>query len=408
MDRVQQEQIKDVNDLDLPTIDTTFPRREQKGYALDVASKSWLAKNAVGFTALKHEDVSHILKDSRWHTALGLFAELNPNLTKEFKEKRKKGLLALNGENHSRLKRMVNPSFSVLNADKNRPFMNQLMHDLIEQKFNIGTVDLQKDIFNYYPIPTLCRIIGVPESDWKLFSEWSNFMFKIFNLNAEVSSDEVRNAQQNFDEYTSSLIAEKRKSPADDLISSLLQIEQNGDKLSLEELTMLIEITIASGIDTTRCQLGLTSRMILENENVFESISSDPKNNAQKFEELTRIDGVLRGTVRIASEDIVYKNILFPKNTLVFLNVVTANHDETIFENADTIFLNGRNNISKSLAFGAGMHYCLGSAIARAQMQEALTVLFTFLKGKLTSWSYEPLPKTSLINGLESLTVSIK
>jgi len=170
--------MQSVNELSLPFIKKTFTNSHQVIEALEVAQETWIAKNNLGYVLLHHEDVSAFLKDSRWHTAMGLLSELNPNLTPEFKEKRKKGLMALNGQDHDRLKRMVLPAFSVHSADIHRPYMRSLMNKLTVNLRYKNVLDLQKEIFNYYPIPILCKLFGIPDADWKMFSDWSHLMFK--------------------------------------------------------------------------------------------------------------------------------------------------------------------------------------------------------------------------------------
>jgi cytochrome P450 len=388
-----------VSELDIPFVKNTYTRFEQREETFSLRGQTWIGKNNIGYVLFRHEDINNILKDSRWHTAIGLLAELNSNLPMEFKQRRKKGLMALNGEAHLRLKKLVMPAFTAKHSDNLRPFMVSLMNELIDSLDGKSTVDLQKDIFNYYPIPILCKLFGIPDADWKMFSDWSHLMFNIFNLNGEINHDKVSVAQKEFDEYTSNLINEKRKNLTDDLLSNLIISEENGDKLSTEELIMLIEIIIASGIDTTRCQLGLSSKTILKN-------NLEKNNIKESLDDVIRHDSVLRGTVRIASEDIVYNNVLFPKGTLVYLNVVSGNFDPKVFFEPNSI-MEKRTDIAKTLSFGSGLHYCLGHALAKAEIEEGLKVLFDRLAGRITSWEAVSLPVTSVINGLESLKVEL-
>ena len=388
-----------VSELDIPFVKNTYTRFEQREETFSLREQTWIGKNNIGYVLFRHEDINNILKDSRWHTAIGLLAELNSNLPMEFKQRRKKGLMALNGEAHLRLKKLVMPAFTAKHSDNLRPFMVSLMNELIDSLDGKSTVDLQKDIFNYYPIPILCKLFGIPDADWKMFSDWSHLMFNIFNLNGEINHDKVSVAQKEFDEYTSNLINQKRKNLTDDLLSNLIISEENGDKLSTEELIMLIEIIIASGIDTTRCQLGLSSKTILKN-------NLEKNNIKESLDDVIRHDSVLRGTVRIASEDIVYNNVLFPKGTLVYLNVVSGNFDPKVFFEPNSI-MEKRTDIAKTLSFGSGLHYCLGHALAKAEIEEGLKVLFARLAGRITSWEAVSLPVTSVINGLESLKVEL-
>ena len=96
-----------VSELDIPFIKHTYTRREQREETFSTRDQTWIGKNNIGYVLFRNKDITAILRDSRWHTAMGLLAELNPNLTPEIKKKRKKGLLALNGDDHLRLKKLI-------------------------------------------------------------------------------------------------------------------------------------------------------------------------------------------------------------------------------------------------------------------------------------------------------------
>jgi cytochrome P450 len=393
-----------INDLDIPNIKHTFTEKVYTEKIREISKGSWIVRNVFCFTLLNHEDCSNVLRDSRWHSAMGIFAELNPNFPPEFKEKRKKGLLAIDGLDHNRLKKLLTPAFSSVNLEKIRPFIKKVINDFIDEFIEKGEVDLQKDIFNFYPIPVLCKAFGIPDENWVLFSGWADTMFKLFNLDNEITLEKIVQAQNEFNEYTENLIENRRKNLGDDLLSKLIIEEQNGDKLTNEELIMLIEILVASGIDTTRMQLGLSINTILKDKECLENIVKDIDNINTYIEDSIRIESVIRGTFRIASEDIIYKDILFPKGTLVFLNVITAHQDDRVFEDSESITTN-RSNIQKSLSFGAGVHYCVGHFLARMSLQEVFTAIITRMKNIEINGQAIRLPGTSLINGYESIPV---
>jgi cytochrome P450 len=388
-----------VNELDIPFIKDAYIRTEQREETFAMRKETWIGKNNVGYVLFRNKDINAFLRDGRWHTAIGLLAELNPNLTPELKLRRKNGLMALNGDDHLRLKRLITPSFTSARSDLIRPFMRNLMKELIQKFSNQEEIDLQKDIFNYYPIPILCKLFGIPDYDIELFSDWSSVLFDIFNLNGNIDQEKLASVQHSFDQYTNELIESKRKNLTDDLLSSLIKAEEDGDKLSNDELIMLIQVIVASGIDTTKCQLGLLTKTLLQN-NLLN------KNLDQYLEEVIRHDSVLRGTARIASVDIEYNGVTFPKGTFVYLNLVSANFDNDCFTDPLSIIEN-RKDINKSLSFGAGLHYCLGYALAKAEIEEGIKALSEEMGDRILSWESSNLPATSVLNGLESLKVKL-
>jgi cytochrome P450 len=394
-----------VNDLDLPFIKNIDTKKHNINQNLQISKDSWIAKNYIGYSILSHEDCSSILKDSRWHSALGLLMELNPNMSTSMKERRKKGLGSLNDEAHNKIKKLITPAFNSSYINQIRPFMKEVIENLIEPYLSLGEVDLQKDIFFYYPIPIICKVLGIPKVDLELFSNWSKILFNIFNLSGEFDQTLIENAQKEFDLYSLNLIEEKRKNKTNDLLSQLIEAEESGDRLSSENLIMLIEIIIASGIDTTRSQLGLAMKLLLDNPELINIIKKDNTKVSFILSELIRSDTVLRGTLRVASENIVYRGILFPKGTLVYVNIVMSNLDEEIFEDPLTINLD-RHNTHKSLSFGAGIHYCLGHALGRAELEEALIVIINKIDNIKLSGEITNLPKTSIINGYQSIPIT--
>lgn len=393
-----------VSEIDLPFIKNAPTREEQLLNARSLAKHSWLAKNKIGYTVLSYSDSQNILKDKRWHTALGLFAELNPNFTEEFKQKRKNGLLALNGEDHLRIKKLVMPSFSSSNVEKLRPFMRSSLNNLIDGLVNRNQADLQKEIFDIYPTLVICEILGIPQKDFNKFLEWTDFLSTVFDQFTNYTQEYIYNIQNDFNFYFLNLIENKRKNPSNDLLSQLIEAEEAGDKLSNEELLMLVEVIIASGIDTTRSQLGLCLVNLFNEKNKIDLLKTDHSTYVKIIDELIRLDTVLRGTARVASEDIVYNDILFPKGTIVFINIISSNYDNAQFANPDQINIQEENN--KSLSFGAGIHYCLGAMLARAEIQESIMlILQRFEDLKIDKEVIYRSPYV-LVNGLQSIPVS--
>lgn len=393
-----------VSEVDLPFLKNASTREQQLINSREIAKYSWIAKNKIGYTVLSYSDCQNILKDKRWHTVLGLFAELNPNFTEDFKKKRKNGLLALNGDDHLRIKKLVMPAFSSSNVEKLRPFMRFSLNNLINKLAENTKIDLQKEVFDIYPTLVICKILGVPQEDFNKFLEWTDFLSTVFDQFTEYTQEYIYNIQNDFNLYFLNLIENKRQNPSNDLLSQLIEAEEAGDKLSNEELLMLVEVIITSGIDTTRSQLGLSLVNLLNQKNKIDILKMDNSTYLKLVDELIRLDTVLRGTARVASEDIIYNEILFPKGTIVFINIISSNHDDSFFLNPDKIDLQNHNN--KNLSFGAGIHYCLGATLAKAEIQEAIILIMKRLENLKINGEVVYRPAHVLVNGLQSIPVS--
>ena len=372
--------IINVNDLNLPMVDTKFVPSERNTYqqvehARNVAKETWIARTAYGFAIIRHDDIKKILSDRRWHNGLSLIINANPYTSDEFKQRRMQALICLEGENHSRIKKLVQPAFSQSSVDRLRPYMKDYMNSLIDSIINKGECDLQQDIYDKYPVNMICKILGVPNEDWILFNEWTKNTFKNFGISFSEDTEIMIETQKQFKEYSTKTIEEKRQNLGDDLLSDLIRAEESGDRLSFEELQMLVEAIIVSGIDTTRSQLGISTILISKYPELWHRIAVDDSLRDNIIEESIRLDGVLKNVGRFASEDIVYNGYLFPKGTSVYLPISASNYDLSVWDNPDNFIAERPNVLRDTMAFGGGIHYCLGTALARAELQEGLSTI---------------------------------
>ena len=367
-----------VNNLEMPTI---LSRLEMKASEIKrsdfiamsrgVAKDAWIARSGFGYTILSYEGVMGVLKDSRWHAAIGLLADLNPYTTDEFKRRRKTSMLAIDGQAHRRLKKLVSPYFSPALAEQMRSEMRQVIVELIEP-FIGSQFDISKEVFSKYPTKIICRILGVPDRELENFTRWSEDILSNWGNDFSKSTERILTSQKEMDEYIGAVITERRTNPQTDLISMLISSRDGDDFLSDEEITTLIETLVIAGMDTIHHQLGTMLVMLLDNPHIWSDFLSNTNERNKIIEELLRIDGAVSGTARIASEDIEYNGVVFPKGTIVFAHLAAANMDEIVFEKPDSLNIS---NHEHHFAFGGGLHKCIGAALARAEIQVALDVI---------------------------------
>lgn len=341
----------------------------------DLPDGHWLAKNLVGYSVWHYDDVTAILRDKRWHNASGRIAEIMGVTDERFLSRQRESILSAEGDTHVRLRRLVAPAFTPRQADRLRPFMREVMNGLVDKVAASGRADIAVDICEPYPIPIICELLGAPKSDWQLFSRLANDILEIFSLDMANKIDFILATQAELDEYTNQLIADRRNKPADDLITDLIAAEAEGDRLSTDELVMMVNAVIVGGTDTTRNQLGLCLSLFAEFPEQWALLAERPDLAPRAVEETMRYFGAVRGTMRFASEDIVYRDVLFPAGTFVGIGLAEANKDAAAFTDPHTFDITASHGDQPQLTFGSGIHYCLGQALARAELQEALPLL---------------------------------
>ena len=396
-----------LSELDLPTVQFDFAEAEDQRNALLALSKeSWIAKGVFAYPIFKYEDCVAILRDKRWHSAAALAAEAFGVNDPRLKERRRESILSAEGDVHTRLRRLVAPSFSPRAADRLRPFMREVMNSLIDPVAKNGKCDLATDICDPYPIPIICELLGAPKKDWQFFSRWAEDVLRIFNATASEELDIIFKAQDELGEYTRQLIADRRSRPADDLITSLIAAEEAGDKLDEAELEMMVEAVIVGGTDTTRNQLGCSIALFAEHPEQWKLLAEQPELAGKAVEETMRYFGAVRATGRFASEDIEYKGVLFPKGTLVTPSLSIANRDETVFNDANIFDITREPAGQPQMTFGSGIHYCLGAALARAEQQEALPIMAQRMKNLRIDGAVTWKPSTVAIFGPENMPIS--
>lgn len=365
------------NSLDIPKLELLMgqSRAERQEQLRSAAKESWIARNEIGFSVLNYESVMGVLRDKRWHSATGLVAQMQGIRDEDFGGRRRVSILNAEGDVHVRLRRLVAPAFSPRSADRLRPFMRDVINDLVDPIAAKGEAEIVADICEPYPIPIICELLGAPKEDWQLFSRLATDILRIFSDNLIEILPTILAAQDEINAYTRGLIEQRRNVPLDDLLTDLIKSEEAGDKLTTDELEMMVEAVIVGGTDTTRNQLGLALAIFAEHPEQWEMLANDPTLAPRAVEEVMRYHGAVGGTIRFASEDIEYNGVLFPKGTFMSTSMATGNFDRSVFPTPEKFDITREPVGQPHLSFGAGIHYCLGASLARAELQEAFVLL---------------------------------
>lgn len=365
-----------VHDLDLPEIDLLGLERDEALAALeDARSRHWLARMPMGYQVTRHADVTALLSERRFHSALSLLPQMAGVDDPDLSQRQQRSILAMDGPEHTRLRRLVAPAFTPRSADRLRPYMREVVSGLVDEVADAGRCELVADVCEPYPIPIICALLGAPAEDWKLFSGWATDIFRIFNNDIATDLPRIKAAMRELDDYVRALIDQRRTRPADDLLSDLIAAEEQGDRLSTDELVMMTEAVLMAGTDTTRNQLACSVALLAEHPDQWRALAEDPELAKPAVEETMRYLGAVRGTARVASEDIEYRDVVFPAGTLVAVGLAVANRDAEVWDDPHTFDIGRPPAGASHLTLGWGTHHCLGAALARAELAEALPLL---------------------------------
>jgi cytochrome P450 len=386
--------VTSVYELDLPMVDTAgMDREESLAVVAEARDRHWLARTPMGFSISRREDCVSLLRDRRFHNALSLLRELNGLEPDEDESPRRQSILSMEGDDHARLRRLVAPAFTPAAADRLRPFMREVVGGLVDTFAPSGHCEFVRDLCEPYPIPIICELLGAPKEDWRQFSAWATDIFRIFNQNLADDLPLIEAADKALESYLGDLIAERRETPGEDLLSVLIAIEEAGDRLSNEELVSLAVAVLMAGTDTTRNQLACALAVFTEYPDQWTLLAEQPDLASRAVEETMRYLGAVRGTIRVAPEDVVFREVLFPKGTLVSVSLAGANRDGDAYDEPEAFDIT-RERATQQMTFGSGVHHCMGAALARAELQEALILLSRRMPGLAVDGPVEWKPTT--------------
>ncbi|WP_419554388.1 cytochrome P450 [Candidatus Poriferisodalis sp.] len=365
-----------VAEVDMPDLELDpVTWEEQRQLALGLLENgNWIARTPLGYVITRYDDATAMLRDGRWYSAIGLIADMQGYDDPDFRQRSSRNILAMEGDEHHRIRRLVGPAFTPKSAERLRPFMAEVIDELLDPVCARGEAEFVSEVCEPYPIPIICEMLGAPREDWKLFGRLATDIFRIFNGNLHRDGPAIVAAQDEMEAYMTALIAERRAAPRDDLLSDLIAVSEAGDRLSTEELLSLANSLLLAGTDTTRNQLACAVALFTQQPEQFRVLADDPSLAPGAVEEVMRYLGAIRGTARYASEPITYRDIEFPANTFIFPSLVGANYDGEKFVEPTDFDITRRSG-TPHMTFGSGIHHCLGAFLARAELQEAFKAI---------------------------------
>ncbi|PAE88302.1 cytochrome P450 [Shouchella clausii] len=320
----------------------------------------------------RHEDAIAVFRDSRFITTPPHVMDITKPTGPIHKEIMSRNLLSVSPADHRRLRRLVQKAFTPRMVEKLRGRIVDIANELLDKVQHKEEMNLIEDYAFPLPIIVICEMLGVPFKDQDQFRKWSDtIMESVNNPQLAEQSEQVMSA---FVDYLRGLIAEKRNHLQDDLISDLIRVEEDGDVLSEEEMYALVFVLIIAGHETTVNLIGNGMLALLEHSDQREKLQSQPELIHSAVEEMLRYDGPAEvSNIRWATEDVELQGKPVRKGDMLLISLATANRDKEAFEEPDMFDITRETN--NHLAFGKGVHFCLGAPLARLEGEIAISTL---------------------------------
>jgi cytochrome P450 len=367
-----------VFDADLPSLkyDVTETPFDVTARLREAQQQSPIVMGPVGPEVLSYEVTRQILRDTRFVIPPGIHLAAQGVTSGPLWDKVVSSIMCKEGTEHHRLRSLVSRAFTPRATTRLQTTIDTVINDLFDRVAEAGRCDVVADISRSYPLPVICTLFGAPQEDLAAFAEWAEIIFKLANFETDLANEQgaVMAAWSELDGYVDQMIAERRTSLTDDLLSELIRAEDNGDRLNAEELRMTVASLLMAGTDTTRNQLSASVQVLCDHPQQWALLIEQPQLAMRAVEESMRHSPAVCSTVRTVLEDVTYGGYTFPAGTFIILNTFAANRDPDVYDDPDTFDIT-REAPPAILTFGGGVHYCLGANLARMELAGALTVL---------------------------------
>ncbi|XVV15841.1 cytochrome P450 family protein [Actinoplanes sp. CA-131856] len=323
-----------------------------------------LPGGADAWLVTRYEDAKHALSDprlSKQYPAIGL-----PAVSRH--------MLAADPPDHTRLRRLVSAAFTARRVEALRPRIEEITAGLLDDLAGRDAVDLIDAFAFPLPIQVICELLGVPAGDRDAFREWTTII-----VGGPQPGVDHSGAVLALIAYIQELLARRRHQGGDDLLAALLEVREEGDRLSEDELTSMVFLLLIAGHETTVNLIGNGAWLLLNERERWERVVADPGLLPAAIEEMLRFEApVETATFRIAATDLTIGDQRIAAGDQVVIGLLAANRDER-FPAPDEMVLDRDNN--PHLAFGHGIHYCLGAPLARLEGQIAFARLIERFPG---------------------------
>lgn len=327
-----------------------------------------------GLLLQDQEDVRTAFRDKRLVNLALAMLRADPPVDPAFIERRTKQLLSMEGPDHLRLRQLTMTAMSPRAVQGYRARMRSIMEKLVAAVLPEGRCEAVEALLRPYPIPVVCALMGIPDQDIAFFSrvaaDWVAFM----HMGPGAAAVSYA-AHLDMDAYLLPVIERRETRLGDDMLSHLLRAEEDGDRLSRQEIVNMIGGFLAAGTDTTRYVLGSGLYLFAQNPEQWSKLRERPELVGRAVDEILRCAPAGGFIPRYASTDVEINGLAVPKGTAIALSLLALNYDPAIVPDPHRFDIERPVVRAPHLTFGFGPHTCLGLHLAKAELEEALLVL---------------------------------
>lgn len=328
----------------------------------------------------RYDDVARTLRSNDFSRDIETNGRiLDDPVSKRRRERSTRGaktILNLDPPDHTRLRRLVSKAFTPSAIEALRGRIERLVDDVLDRAAERGGMELVDELAFPVPFQVISDMLAIPADRADEMREWSQLLTAALEPTTTLETlDAADEAIGKMRPYLHDVIEQRRRDLGDDVLSALLVAEEEGDRLSAEELLSFVVLLYVAGHETTVNLIGNGMLALLRHPDQLDRWRHDPSLDANAIDELLRFDGPVQHTVRVAMTPVTYgegeQQVTVEPHQSVLCVLGAANHDPTVFDDPHTLRLD-RHNANRHLAFAAGIHYCLGASLARLEATVAI------------------------------------
>jgi len=366
-------------------------------------------QSPMGFWVLtRYDDCVAVLRDQRFGRE-----EFQQMLTAVYGDDTEKpalprSMLFRDPPDHTRLRALVSKAFTPRMIETMRDHIQEIVDRLLDRVNAAGRMDVIEDLAYPLPVTVICEMLGVPVDDHASIRGWSADIARSLDAIGLPSDQDIvergRKSRRALADYFRRLVPQRRARPQHDLLSGLLAAEEQGDKLSQDEVIAMCLLLFIAGHETTVNLIGNGTLALLRHPDQMKKLRAEPALIGNAVEELLRYDSPVQRTARISTTDVELAGQQFPKGTMVITALGAANRDPAQFADPDRLDVTRKD--PRHISFGFGIHFCLGAPLARVEGQLALGTLLRRMPRLALAESNLEWRESSVLRGLKRLDVT--